>query len=75
MRCSCCSPCAPVLVHDSLALPHLCFALVRNGLILGFASRVMRCVVDSTVDAAADRLADTMDALETGLDVVNRGAG
>jgi hypothetical protein len=53
-----------ILVHDGLTLSHLYLALVGNGLVLGFASRVVGGVVDGVIDAAADGFADAVDAVD-----------
>ena len=70
-----CIGCVAVLIHHGLTLPHLCLALIYNGLILGFACRVVRCMVDCIVDVATDGLANTVDAFQARLDIVDCGVG
>ena len=58
--CGCSS--TPVFVHDGRTLSHLCFALVGDGLALGFAGGGVGGMVDGAVDAAADGFADDVYA-------------
>lgn len=67
--------CVPALVHNGFTPLHLCFALIHNRSILGFAGRVVCCVINGTVEAAADRFANAMNALKARLEVVKGRIG